>query len=45
MLVLYMIKSPLTEYHMKDKGVVLRIYELVLFYAAVLDEWGRLKDV
>ena len=44
MLVLYMNMSPLTEYRMNDIDVVLRIYEWVLFYAAVLHEWGRLKD-
>ena len=31
--------SPLTEYYMKDIGVVLRIYELVWFYTEVLYEW------
>ena len=36
--VLYMNRSPLTEYRMKDIGVVLRIY------AEVLYQWGRLKD-
>ena len=36
--VLYMNRSPLTEYRMKDIGVVLRIY------AGVLYQWGRLKD-
>ena len=35
MLVLQMKLSPLTEYCMKGIGVVLRIYEWVLFYAAV----------
>ena len=37
--------SPLTEYYIKDIGVVLGLYEWVCFYAAVLYEWGRLKDV
>ena len=37
-------RSPLTEYRIKEKGVVLRIYEWVLFYAEVLYQWGRLKD-
>jgi len=36
MLVLYMNISPLTEYRMTDIGVVLRIYEWVFLYAAVL---------
>ena len=40
MLVIYMNMSLLTEYHIKDIGVVLRIYERVLFDAAVLYEWG-----
>jgi hypothetical protein len=42
--VLHMNRSPLTEYRMKDIGVVLRIYEWVLFYAEVLYQWRRLKD-
>jgi hypothetical protein len=37
-------RSPLTEYRMKDIGLVLRIYEWVLFYAEVLYEWERLED-
>ena len=44
MLVLHMNMSSLTEYNMKDIGVALRIYEWVLFYAAVLYDWERLKD-
>jgi hypothetical protein len=43
MLVIYMNRSPLTEYRMKDIGVVLRIYEWVLLYAAVLYEWGEIE--
>jgi hypothetical protein len=42
--VLYMNRSPLTEYRMKDIGVELRIYEWVLLHAEVLYEWGRLED-
>jgi len=38
-------RSPLTEYYMKDIGVVLRIYEWVWYYAAVLYELERLKYV
>ena len=37
--------SPLTEYYITHLGVVLRLYECELFYAAVLYEWGRLKNV
>ena len=42
MLVIYMNMSPLTEYRMKDIGVVLGIYEWVWFYAAVLYKWGEM---
>lgn len=37
-----MIKSPLTEYRMKDIDVVLRIYEWVWFYSAVLYKWAEM---
>jgi hypothetical protein len=41
MLVIYMIKSTLTEYRIKNIGVVLRIYEWDWFYAVVKYEWGK----
>ena len=43
MLVIYMNMSPLTEYYMKDIGVVLRIYEWVWFYPEVLYEWADIE--
>ena len=43
MLVIHMNMLPLTEYYMKDIGVVLRIYERVWFYPEVLYEWGDIE--
>ena len=43
MLVIHMNMLPLTEYYMKDIGVVLRIYEWVWFYPEALYEWGDIE--